>query len=87
MALSRLPMSMMIARTNVEAKPGAPVIRIRRAVIDRRSIIRISIHWWSIGRVHLGLLIHVEINLFGDMILRTKPVTRAEKSDLLKLVG
>src|SRR5438477_1365462 len=77
---------MMIAWAEVEPKLRAPVV-IWRAIIDRRSIIRIAITRWSVGRVNLGLLIHVKIDLLRNMVLRTKPLTRPEKPDLFKLVG
>src|SRR6266480_7900342 len=77
---------MMIAWAEVEPKLRTPVV-IWRPIIDRRSIIRIAITRWSVGRVNLGLLIHVEIDLLRNVVLRTKPLTRPEKTDLLKLVG
>src|SRR2546430_14306034 len=76
----------MIAWAEVEPKLRAPVV-IWRAIIDRRSIIRIARTRWPVGRVNLGLLIHVKIDLLRNVILRTKPLTRPEKTDLLKLVG
>src|SRR5947208_3170513 len=76
----------MIAWAEVEPKLRAPVV-IWRAIIDRRSIIRIARTRWPVGRVNLGLLIHVKIDLLRNVVLRTKPLTRPEKTDLLKLVG